>query len=147
MSRLRVPVSYRGIDYTVLNTGVYLDGKVYCHLSRTDNPPHQVGVFLPVEDVFSLDNPDLLKILADLLKNMEGSNYSDAICIPWSLLYQEGYSEKMVLATVRQGIEIGVFRYRYCHSEPRTGQPQYLTWTGEQPLYLNTRPGKQEYVA
>ena len=133
MSQLyRVPVSYRGHNYMVLNTGVYMDGKVYCHLSRLDNPPRQVGVYLPVEDAFNLDNPDLLKKLAGFK-----GQHSDSICIHWSLLYQEGYRQEEVLATIRQGIEVGIFRYRYCHTEP---------WSG-QPLYLNTRPEKQEYVA
>ena len=133
MSQLyRVPVSYRGHDYLVLNTGVYMDGKVYCHLSQVDNPPRQIGVFLPVEDVFDLDNPELLKKLAACK-----GRYSDAVSIPWSLLYQEDYSQEEVLTTIRQGIDVGIFRYRYSHAEP---------WSG-QPLYLNTRPERQEYVA
>jgi hypothetical protein len=129
-SLYRHPVSFRGRDYKVLSTGVYMDGKVYCHLSQVDNPPRQVAVFIPIEVVFSFEDAGLVKKIAAYK-----SRYTDEVCIAWNPLNQEGYSQDEVLATIRQGIEAGIFRHE-------SGG----LWTG-QTLHLNTRPTSGEAVA
>jgi len=122
-SLYRHPVTFDGRNYKVLSTGIYMNGEVYCHLSQVDNPPRQVAVFRPIEDVFSFKDANLMKKIAAYK-----SRYTDEVCIAWNPLYQEGYSQDEVLATIRQGIEAGIFRHEFG-----------MLWTG-QTLHLNTRP-------
>jgi len=128
-SLYRHPVTHQGEQFEVMGTGVYVDGKVYCHLAHIDNKQRQICDYVPIEAIFCFDNPELIKRIANFK-----SYHIDEICIAWNPLYQDGLTQGEVLMSIRQGVEAGIFRHEY----------GYL-WSG-QTLHLNTRPTRVESV-